>query len=252
MLSARGRHAAPHRLSGRADGNTWASDSFAWQVGRLAALRGRFNSFTPFHQRGFTRHAARRRVHNARNILSAACRSAAAANSAVFLKTVRGAARHAWHTRGSDCSSVDECYFRRGVSHLPGLAHTPSRLSRINGGKGERGRLSREWPDVSPARLCLTPRIFPLNFPDARIYHRLHLAEKPRSTAAGFAQPRSDSHYDRHEIPWSAYRAARAYAITSRRHFSGSANVAVGLFWYTYTRISVLEKLKEHAGKAYQ
>lgn len=29
-----------------------------------------------------------------------------------------------------------------------------------------------EWSDVSSACLCLTPRIFPLNFPDARIYHR--------------------------------------------------------------------------------
>jgi len=58
--------------------------------------------------------------------------------------------------------------------------------------KGKREGLSREWPDVSPARLCLTPRIFPLNFPDARIYHRLHLPEKlaPRTKRFPLRSPR--------------------------------------------------------------
>lgn len=95
-----------------------------------------------------------------------------------------------------------------GVHLTPGLASPFLRLvppRRAAPRKGKRESLSREWPDVSPARLCLTPRIFPLNFPDAGIYHRLHLPEK----LAPRAQPRSDSHYDRPEIQRNAYRTAR-------------------------------------------
>ena len=53
------------------------------------------------------------------------------------------------------------------------------------------GWLVREWSDVSPACLCLTPRIFPLNFLDVRIYHRLQSSEKTYPVHRA-----SDSYYD--------------------------------------------------------
>lgn len=63
--------------------------------------------------------------------------------------------------------AVDECYFYECV-----LSPKPFSLSLFLRRQNGR-RFSREWSDVSSACLCLTPRIFPLNFLDAKIYHRL-------------------------------------------------------------------------------
>lgn len=142
-------------------------------------------------------------------------------NSVGFFKTwndmrgVRAAAQRLF-------APVDECYFRR-ISHA--RSGTSSRRSSLaTPRKGEREGLSREWPDVSPARLCLTPRIFPLNFPDARIYHRaVSPPGKTRTLHSREAIPITIAP----EIP---HIELRTYTITFRQDLSGSANETAGVF----------------------
>lgn len=72
-------------------------------------------------------------------------------------------------TGGSDCSPIPGSL---GRMYTPYFRWNPFSFPvPLPGGKQETAERA-EWSDVSSACLCLTPRIFPLNFPDARIYHR--------------------------------------------------------------------------------
>lgn len=88
-------------------------------------LRGRFNSFTPFRQREFTRRVARDvradGVCNTTrgNIFGSACSTDPPRRGSGFLKHVER------HTRGIRAAAivhqVDECYFRRTSHARPGV-----------------------------------------------------------------------------------------------------------------------------------
>lgn len=72
-------------------------------------------------------------------------------------------------TGGSDCSPIPGSL---GRMYTPYFRWNPFSFPvPLPDGKQETAERA-EWSDVSSACLCLTPRIFPLNFPDARIYHR--------------------------------------------------------------------------------
>lgn len=191
----------------------------------LVTLRGRFNSFTPFRQREFTRRIARDirtdGVYTiyARNISARRIRHRQE-NMPDSWKPRR--TTYAWHTRGSDCSPVDECYFRRTSHARPG---SPSRLASPRHAAKRKARKLEPWMAwrIADASVSDTSD-FSIKFSRRENLSPVTPPGKTRTATKRFPL----------RSPRDSVKRVSSGAIMFSWYLFGSTNEETGLLWYTY------------------